>query len=719
MSVETRKSFCRMCHAFCAVDVDVDTARNTVLAVRGDKTNPIFGGYTCIKGRNLPEQHNHPDRLRSALKRLPDGTFQAISSEQAMDEVAAKLRAIIDRDGPRAVATYNGTYAYLYGGLLQIAGAWHKGIGSPSLYNSASIDQPGKVVAMMRHGIWAGGAQSWDSSDVHIMIGENPVVSMYAGGLNFPAYNPWKRLNDAKKRGLKLIVIDPRVSDVAKRADLHLQVKPGEDPALLAGIIHVILEEGLYDGDFCQAYVEGLEDLRDAVHDFTPEYVEERAGVPAQHVVQAARMFAEAKRGTASSGTGVSMAPRSNLSEQLVTTLNTICGRYLREGEAVPNPGTLTPLAQRFAGVMAGTGVPALGERSRVREGVGAYMPGGDIPTTVLADEILTPGEGQVKALISIAGNPVSAWPDQLKTIAALKALELNVTVDIKMSATAKLCDYVFAGKLGLERPDVTLLPDQWFPEPYAQYAAAAVEAEGDVIEEWELFWGLAKRLGTDVVLAGGPMPMDRKLTTDEYLDLVCAGSRVPLDEVRKHPGGAIFPVEAKVQPRRGESAARLRAGEPELIAELREVRAEALTGHGGYAPDDRFSHRLISRRTREINNSSGRDLTEVREKIGTTNYAYMNPIDLAELGVGPGDLVTITSDRASILGVVASTADVPTGVISMSHSWGDTPEHDHLVRTIGSSTNRLVNLDKHHEKYTGMSWQSAIPVNIAPAKEP
>jgi anaerobic selenocysteine-containing dehydrogenase len=271
MVVETKKSFCRMCHAFCAVEVDVED--NKAIAVRGDADNPVFGGYTCIKGRNMPEQHNHPDRLRAALKRMPDGSFQPISSEQAMDEVAAKLREIIDRDGPRAVATYNGTYAYLYAGLLTTAKAWHKGIGSPSMYNSASIDQPGKAIAMMRHGIWGGGDQSFDSADVYMMVGCNPVVSMFAG-IRFPAYNPWKRLRDAQEKGMKLIVIDPRKSDVAKRADLHLQVKPGEDPTLLAGIIHVILEEGLYDGDFVSAYVAGVEELRDTVKDFTPEYVE-------------------------------------------------------------------------------------------------------------------------------------------------------------------------------------------------------------------------------------------------------------------------------------------------------------------------------------------------------------------------------------------------------------------------------------------------------------
>jgi anaerobic selenocysteine-containing dehydrogenase len=718
MAIETKKSFCRMCHAFCAIDVDVDTELNQVVAVRGDAENPIFGGYTCIKGRQLPDQHNHPGRLRTSLKRMPDGSFQPISSEQALDEIAAKLQQIIARDGPRAVATYNGTYAYLYAGLLTIAKAWHKGIGSPMFTNSASIDQPGKGIAMMRHGMWAAGDQGFDSSDVMMMVGCNPVVSMFAG-IKFPAYNPWKRIQDAKKRGLKLIVVDPRKSEVAKRADLHLQVRPGEDPTLLAGIIHVILEEGLYDGDFVQAYVAGVEELRDTVKDFTPEYVEERAGVPAQHVREAARMFANAKRGSATSGTGPSMAPRSNLSEQLITTINTLCGRYLREGEVIPNPGTLTPLMPRYAQPVGGAGVPLAGEKSRVK-GIQAYMPDGDVQTTVLADEILTPGAGQVKALISIAGNPVSAWPDQLKTIEAMKALELNVTIDIKMSSTAKLCDYIIAPKLSLERPDFTALPDQWFPQPYAQYAAPAVNPTDDLIEEWEFFWGLARRMGTEIVLPGGPMPFDHKPTSDEWLDMLAAGSRVPLDEVRKHPGGALFPVEVRVQARRPDATAKLQAGEAELLAELREVRSEPVTASGSYAGmDGDFSHRLISRRMREVNNSSARDLPQVLKMGLTYNPAYMNPVDLAELGVNSGDLVEIASDRASILGVVEATDDVPSGVISMSHSWGDTPENDHLVRSIGSSTNRLVNLDAHWEKYTGMAWQSAIPVNVKPAKEP
>ncbi|MCY3881328.1 MAG: molybdopterin-dependent oxidoreductase, partial [Chloroflexi bacterium] len=528
--VETKKSFCRFCHAFCAIEVDVED--NEVIEVRGDTSDPIYGGYTCIKGRHLPDQHNHSERLRTSLKRMPDGSFQPIPSEQALDEIAEKLRSIIDEHGPRSVASYNGTYAFCNAITLSVTRAWHAGIKSPSYYTSVTIDQPAKAIAASRHGTWLGGSQNFETADVAMLIGNNPVVSMFGG---IPPFNPWKRLRDAQKRGLKLIVIDPRESDVAKRADLYLQVKPGEDPTLLAGIVRVMFEEGLVDGDFLAGNVAHVEDLRQAVDSFTLDYVEERTGVAAALVERAARMFAEAQRGVASSGTGANMSPHPNLTEHFVQTLNTLCGRYLREGEVVPNPGVIGPERPFTAQAMPPNPAWGKGEPSRVR-GLGEVF--GEMPTAALSDEIITPGEGRVRALISVGGNPVGAWPDQLKTIEAMKHLDLNVSLDIKMSQTAKLADYVIAPKLSLERPDLTVLTDSWYPEPYAHYTPAMVEAEDDVMEEWEFFWGIAHRLGTEINLPAGPLPMDKKPTTDEVLDVVAGKSRIPLDEVRAVDGG-------------------------------------------------------------------------------------------------------------------------------------------------------------------------------------
>ena len=710
--VETKKSFCRFCHAFCAIEVDVED--NKVIEVRGDTSDPIYGGYTCIKGRHLPEQHNHEERLRTSLKRMPDGSFQPIPSEQALDEIAEKLRSIIDEHGPRAVASYNGTYAFCNAITLSVTRAWHAGIESPSYYTSVTIDQPAKAIAASRHGTWLGGSQNFETADVAMLIGNNPVVSMFGG---VPPFNPWKRLRDAQKRGLKLIVIDPRESDVAKRADLYLQVKPGEDPTLLAGIVRVMFEEGLVDGDFLAGNVAHVEDLRQAVDSFTLDYVEQRTGVAAALVERAARMFAEAQRGVASSGTGANMSPHPNLTEHFVQTLNTLCGRYLREGEIVPNPGVIGPERPFTAQAMPPNPAWGKGEPSRVR-GLGEVF--GEMPTAALSDEIITPGEGRVRALISVGGNPVGAWPDQLKTIEAMKHLDLNVSIDIKMSQTAKMADYVIAPKLSLERPDLTVLTDSWYPEPYAHYTPAMVEAEDDVMEEWEFFWGIAHRLGTEINLPAGPLPMDTKPTTDEVLDVVAGKSRIPLDEVRAVDGGAIFEREpVRVAPKAAGTDARLDAAPPDLVEEIAEVRAQPIVEGAGYLPGEDFSHRLISRRLREFYNSSGRDIAGLTARDGGTNPAFMNPRDAAQYGIEDGAIIEIESSRATILGVAAFADDVPSGVISMAHSWGDVPEMDKDVRSIGGSTNRLVNNEEAYDPITGMARQSAIPVNIRPAKEP
>ncbi|MXY72489.1 MAG: molybdopterin-dependent oxidoreductase [Dehalococcoidia bacterium] len=710
--VETKKSFCRFCHAFCAIEVDVED--NKVIEVRGDTSDPIYGGYTCIKGRHLPDQHNHSERLRTSLKRMPDGSFQPIPSEQALDEIAEKLRSIIDEHGPRSVASYNGTYAFCNAITLSVTRAWHAGIKSPSYYTSVTIDQPAKAIAASRHGTWLGGSQNFETADVAMLIGNNPVVSMFGG---IPPFNPWKRLRDAQKRGLKLIVIDPRESDVAKRADLYLQVKPGEDPTLLAGIVRVMFEEGLVDGDFLAGNVAHVEDLRQAVDSFTLDYVEERTGVAAALVERAARMFAEAQRGVASSGTGANMSPHPNLTEHFVQTLNTLCGRYLREGEVVPNPGVIGPERPFTAQAMPPNPAWGKGEPSRVR-GLGEVF--GEMPTAALSDEIITPGEGRVRALISVGGNPVGAWPDQLKTIEAMKHLDLNVSLDIKMSQTAKLADYVIAPKLSLERPDLTVLTDSWYPEPYAHYTPAMVEAEDDVMEEWEFFWGIAHRLGTEINLPAGPLPMDKKPTTDEVLDVVAGKSRIPLDEVRAVDGGGIFEREpVRVAPKAAGTDARLDAAPPDLVEEIAEVRAQPIVEGAGYLPGEEFSHRLISRRMREFYNSSGRDIDGLTARDGGTNPAFMNPRDAAQYGIEDGAVIEIESSRATILGVAAFADDVPSGVISMAHSWGDVPEMDQDVRSIGGSTNRLVNNEEAYDPITGMARQSAIPVNIRPAKEP
>lgn len=715
-------TFCRFCHAFCGLRVTVEDGK--AVKIIGDKDNPMYHGYTCKKGRALPQQHYHPERLLHSQKRLADGTYAAVGADEAMDAIAEQLAGILDDHGPRAVAIYTGTFSHHYPSGTAFSMAFMDAIGSQMRFSPSTIDQPGKPMSVAFHGRWSAGPQSFSDSDVWMLVGANPLVSMWGG---IPQFNPAKRLHDAKKDGLKLIVIDPRRSECGDKADIFIQPKPGEDPTILAAMVKVILDERLCDDDFVAEHVEGVEALKTAVAPFTLDYVAERADVPGEAVADAARMFATGTRGMVSCGTGPNMAPRGTLTEYLVLVLNTLCGRWIREGETIPNPFVLIPQiggkaqAEPRPEKAYGYGVK-MSVRNLTESAAG-------LPTAAAADEILMDGEERVRALLVQGGNPMAAWPDQLRTYEAMQKLELSVTLDIKMSATAKQCDYVIAPKLSLEAPSMTSPNESLtyygvspgYPAPYAQYAPAIVKPPkgADVIEEWAFFYGLAQRMGLQLHVNGTDVDMKNKPSSDEVLEMITKGSRIPLSEVKKYPHGHIFddpPVIAAPMDEDWEH--KLDVGSIELMDELAAVRAEEFYDHAGYDGDPEFSHRLISRRLFDVYNSNGRDIPDLTRNY-SYNPAFMNPSDMETMDVKAGDVVEITSSRASILGIVEEAPDVRDGVISMAHAWGDAPEEDDKVRYIGSNTGRLSDNAGRIDPRCGIPVMSAIPVNVKKVPDP
>ena len=714
---ETHLSLCRFCHAACPIQVEVEEGR----AVRtiGDNHNEVYFGYTCAKGRALPEQHAHPERLLHSMKRMPDGSHQPISAGQAMDEIAGRVEELLDRYGPRSIASYTGTYSFPYPAAPPLVIAWMRAIGSPMQFTPSTIDQPGKLVGATLHGTWLGGPQVFHESDTWLLVGANPPISKSIG---VPSYNPARYIHEAVKRGMKLIVIDPRRTETARKAAIHLQARPGEDPALIAGMIRVILAEGLADDAFLRENTVGLDALRAAVEPFTPRVVSRRADVPADLLVEAARTFAGGRKGMANAGTGPNMSPRGNLTEYLLQCLNTVCGRRRREGEPIPNPGVLLPPTVARAQPAPPQAAWGFGEKLRVR---GFADTAAGLPVSALAEEILLEGEGQVRALFSIGGNPMAAWPDQKKTRAALEALDLNVTIDIKMSGTARLADYVIAPKLSLEVPGMsfpseTLTPfAMGYSVPWAQYSPAVVEppAGSDLIEDWELFYGLAQRMDLPLEIVSAyawteqeprahALDMERKPSTDDLFEIMTADARVPLEEVKRHPHGSLFPdPEAVVLPRDPDCEARLSLGDPVMLGELDEVASRS------EYDEDRFAFRLISRRLPDVHNSAGRDIPGL-VKRWRYNPAFLHPEDLASLSLSPGDVVEIESAHDTILGVVETDADLRRGVVSMPHAFGDDPGDDDVTQS-GSNTGRLSPVDRDYDPYTGIPRLSTIPVQV------
>lgn len=711
MATSEHISFCRICMGSCGTIVTLDENRR-LAAIRGDRDDPQTWGFACFKGLRAAEAHNHPERILHPLKKMPDGSFVRIGVEQALDEIAERLRTIIDETGPLSVAGYKGGGAFFTASAVMILNDWLRAIGSPKCYSSVTIDQSAKMVAAGRLGIWQAGKIPAHRADLMMLVGTNPVVSVNPP---FDTRNPVKRMKAARERGMKLIVIDPRHSETANFADLLIQPLPGEDVTLIAGILNVILSEGWHDADFCAAHVDGLDELIAAVAPFTPAYVEARADVRADQVRDAARMFAlESKTGVAGSSTGPDMGPHSNLAEHLLETINIVCGRMQREGDRVDNPGMVLPRYPRRAQVMPAPRWWDQGPKSRIG-GYGAMND--EMMTGVMADEILEPGEDRVRALIVHGGNPASSVPDQRHVVEALRKLDLLVCIEPTMGTTARLADYVLPPFLQYERPDLPIWPYEYmlYPDqPYIRYtpAVAAAPEGADLVHDAHIFWGLAKRLGVTLTYLGEPLSMEEEPAVDDLLAIVTRLVPGGLDALKAAPRGLLDEdVEQFVEPAEPGWQGRFTVIPPDVRDEIAAVLAEDFA-------DDGRTHRLAVRRLREVFNSVGRDLPTTRKRV-PYNVAYANPADLADIGAADGDEVEIESDRGAIMAVAAADPSLRRRVVSIAHGFGGLPDEagNEGYYQQGVSTNLLLDA-KRREAINAMPQMTGIHVSLRKVRQ-
>jgi anaerobic selenocysteine-containing dehydrogenase len=698
----------------CGVVLTVDDD-NQLVDIRADRDDEQTLGFACFKGLQAVELHNGPARLLHPLKRQPDGSFARIPLETALDEIAAKIGEIIAEDGAEAIGGYRGGGAFFNASACTLLQDFLGAVGSPKLFSSVTIDQSAKMVAPGRLGMWLPGVHSFQSSDVTMVIGGNPLVSI----TNLDLRNPMKRLKEAKARGFKLIVIDPRLTETAKFADIFVQPLPGEDCAILAGMIRIILEQGWEDAEFCAQHTADLELLREAVQPFTPYYVAKRADIPAEKLFAATEAFAHAKRGPAISATGPNMSPHSNLAEHLIGCLNIICGRFVREGERIENPGVLYPRYPRPAQVIPAARPWERGPKSRIG-GFGTL--GGEMMTGVMAAEILTPGPGRVRAMIVHGGNPVSSVPDQRKVLEAFRALDLLVSIEPNMTPTAKLSHYILPPTLMYERADLPLW--MWemllYPIPFTRYseAAASPPPGAEVTDEIYLFWSLAKRLGLQMTVAGVRVDMDKAPTVQDSLGIAARHAPVAFEEIKKHPRGAVFAGEPQYAgPADPATAGKFTLAPPDVLQEIAELFAERSSPNGIISASRVFTHRLASRRHRDRFNSLGKALSGVQKRV-PYNVAYLNPHDMAEKSIIAGDWVELTSDHGSVSAIAEGDETLRSGVVSLTHGFGDLPDSGDYL-TDGVSTNLLISTERDLQTINAMPRMSGIPVNIRRASGP
>ena len=697
----THVSYCRICQASCGVLAEVED--NRIVRIIGDRDNPMSRGFACPKGLRAGDFIAGPERLTRSLERSSAGVHAPIDPIIAANRIGSRLSAIIEEHGPDAVGIYHGTQGIFATLTKPMAQAWFASVGSHKLFSTMTIDQSAKWVAAGRMGRYLGGHQNFGESDVWMLVGTNPLVSVNGGaGDGVLMQNPSVVLAEARARGLKLIVIDPRRTETAARADLHLRPRPGHEALLFAGMLNIILSEELHDHHFCNRFANGLAALATAVADVTPERVQQVADVAAADLLAAARLFARGPRGMVFTGTGVCMGPHSNLAEHLAACLNVVCGRFQREDESASGNVVLGQDIAPSAEVAPPDRTWERGYRSRL----GAGLIRGELPSNMLSDEILMPGADRIRALIVSGGNPVLALPDAAKALRALSSLDMLVTIDTRMSETARIADYVIAPTMSYERADHTGNLEPYFALPYAMHADPIVDPPPGVIEDWQFFWHLAKAMGRSLSLAGQLIDMTVPPRSSDLLALLAAKGRVPLDQVAAVPHGFLaLPRTTKVAP--ATAAARgncLELLPDDVAAELRAALAEQ------DEPDD-GEMRLVVRRMREVMNSLGREIERLPRQ--PFNPAFMHPSDLLRLGLCQDAPVTLTTTHGSVSAKVRRDDTLLPGTIAMTHCWEALASGENAADNV----NKLTGNDGATQSINAMPQLSAIRVKVSAAR--
>ena len=713
-AIQTKKTFCRNCSALCAMEIDVEDGH--MVAARPDGSVSPYGGYMCPKGLAAVDFCNGAeDRLMHSLARQADGTFAAIDAEQALDEIGERLAAIVAEHGPRAVAVYHGTGAYrsVLGGLMERA--WVAALGTPNFFSTMTIDQSAKWVTMARLGLMASGKNAMRDCDAILLAGGNPIVTHQGAPFAVAESGaPAKAFADAKKRGCKVIIVDPRRTETARFADLLIQPLPGHDAAIFAAIAHVLLRDELYDRQFVERWCNGVDALREAVARFTPEYAAARADVPVEQIEQAARWLGEANKVNVGSGTGPSFGLHSNTNDHMIEVVNALCGGYRREGDRINNPGTLR---SRPAYEMAVSPSRSFEHEPKcVSKDTGTLM--GEMPSALIPYEIMADHPDRIRALISFGGDPLMAMGDPAFAKRAFERLDLMVSLDCRMNETCKVSDYVIATSQPFERHEITVPGDSLWPEPFVQYTQPVVEKPDGLIHDWEFFWGVASRIGIPLTFKfwnyglkfedipdGMPLSATEKPDPQELCRFLTKDSIVDFDDLLANPAGLCPDLGERFVEAAPAHGGKLELMPPDVARELEAVLADD--------PEREFAFRLTSRRILRAMNGAYRESDGVRKRF-PVNYAFFNPEDMAEHGIAEDQPIAIASKHGKIRTVARSEDRLRRGVISMTHMFGPLIGSGDPQADGGANVGQLTSLTEELEPINFMPRFSGIPVNVS-----
>jgi anaerobic selenocysteine-containing dehydrogenase len=736
---DTAVRTCPLCEATCGLTITLDG--DTITAVRGDPDDVFSHGFLCPKGVALKELHEDPDRIRTPLIRQPDGSFAAASWDEAFAEIDRRLSPILAEDR-NAVATYLGNpNAHLLANMLY-GPVLLRALGTHNRFSASTVDQfPKQMASALMFGTGTTvPVPDVDRTDHLLMLGANPLAS---NGSLMTAPDMRGRLRALRARGGKLVVIDPRRSRTAQEADEHHFIRPGTDALLLFALVHVLFEEGLRKpADRILSITDGIETVARLADPFTPEAVAPHTGIEAEAITRMARELAGAPRAVVYGRIGTCTQEFGTLSSWLVDVLNVLTGNLDREG------GAMFPLGA--AGHSNASGPPGRGGgarfgrfTSRVR---GLPEIFGELPVACLSEEIETPGEGQVRALITVCGNPVVSTPNSGRLQRALGQLDFMLSLDVYLNETTSHADVILPAPSPLRRSHYDLALYLFAIRNVANYSPPTLPPDPEIPDEWVTLLrlaGIAFGLGpdADVALLDEQVArtlIERETKTEQspfwrrevddvlaelgprvgperLLDLMLRAGpyRLTLAELEAAPHGLdLGPLKPRLP-----DALRTVSGKIELAPEPLVTDVERLRGALERSRNGDLV--LVGRRQLRSNNSWMHNLPMlVSGPVQCT--LHVHPDDAARHALVDGEHAELRSRTGTVRALVEVTDAVMPGVVSLPHGWGHDAQGSELrvaSEHAGANSNVLAD-ERLIDAVSGNAVLNGIPVEVAPVRE-
>ncbi|NWE48777.1 molybdopterin oxidoreductase family protein [Pseudomonas gingeri] len=692
---------CHLCEAICGLTIETTTSEDRVqiTSIKGDPLDTFSRGHICPKAVALQDIQNDPDRLRQPMLRV-GSEWQPIEWEAAFALVAERLGAIQARHGQNAVAIYQGNPSVHNYGLMTHSNYFLGLLKTRNRFSATSVDQLPQHLSsylMYGHGLLLP-IPDIDNTDFMLILGGNPLAS---NGSIMTVPDVEKRLKAIQARGGKLVVVDPRRSETAAMADQHLFIRPGGDAALLFGLLNTLFQEGLTRDSHLP--VDGLDDVRKAVAGFTAEAMSPLCAVPAEQIRQLARDFAAAEKAVCYGRMGVSTQAFGTLCHWLVQLINLVTGNLDRVGGALCTSPAVDLVASTAGGHFNRW-------QSRV-SGLPEY--GGELPVSALAEEMLSEGEGQVRALVTVAGNPVLSTPNGRQLEQALDGLEFMVSIDLYINETTRYADLILPSTSALENDHYDTTFNMFAVRNVTRFNRAILAKPEGALHDWEIFVGLAKAFaaltGKELKPTMPPAQMiDMGLRLGRYGD--ASEHKLSVQALAGHPHGVdLGPLRPNLGKRLKTPEQRVQAAPPEILADLARFAAQQVPEAGELL--------MIGRRHVRSNNSWMHNYHRL-VKGKPRHQLLMHPDDLASRGLDDGQRVRVSSRVGMIEVEVLASLEMMPGVVSLPHGWGHARPGVQMSIASGqpgSSANDLTD-ERQLDELSGNAALNGVPVQVAAA---